>query len=103
MCRGLQILSAPGLIYIFASALCGMAGQWTLSVSYRTLDASSGSVISASRIPIALIVGAIALGEAFAWQPWLGAALILASNVLLALHSSHKSSQKTALHTDASV
>ncbi|MEQ9364078.1 MAG: DMT family transporter [Leptospirales bacterium] len=75
----------PGEVYyILASAGCGILGQWSLSVSYRYLDASSGSVISASRIPIALVAGVLFLGEALELWPWLGAALILMSNVLLA-------------------
>lgn len=77
--------SIPGdLIYIFASAGCGILGQWSLSVSYRYLDASAGSVISASRIPIALAAGVLFLGEGLALFPWLGAGLILLSNILLA-------------------
>ncbi|MCR9141839.1 MAG: DMT family transporter [bacterium] len=72
------------LLFVFASAGCGILGQWSLSISYRYLDASSGSVISASRIPIALIAGFLFLGESAALWPWLGAALILLSNILLA-------------------
>lgn len=84
----------PELPYILASAGCGILGQWSLSISYRYLDASSGSVISASRIPIALVAGVLFLGEGLALWPWLGAGLILLSNILLATHRPATASTK---------
>lgn len=77
--------SAEAIGYVVASAVCGILGQWLLSVSYRYLDASAGSVISASRIPIALLAGVLFLNEDLVLLPWIGAGLILLSNILLAV------------------
>ena len=84
-----QLMVAPGELprevwFVLGSASCGILGQWTLSISYRYLDAPTGSVISASRIPIALFMGALFLGETLGLAAWLGAGLILLSNLLLA-------------------
>ncbi len=84
-----QLMVAPGDLprevwFVLGSASCGILGQWTLSISYRYLDAPTGSVISASRIPIALFMGALFLGETLGLAAWLGAGLILLSNLLLA-------------------
>lgn len=84
-----HLLCAPGDLprevwFVLGSAICGIIGQWTLSTSYRYLDAPTGSVISASRIPIALFMGTLFLGETLGLAAWVGAGLILLSNLLLA-------------------
>lgn len=70
---------------ILVSALLGVAGQFLLTISYRHLDATAGSIVSSARIPLALVIGLAFLGEPFARLAWSGAALIFLSNLLLAL------------------
>jgi len=70
--------------YLWISAVFGVAGQWLLTESYRTLSAAAGSIISTMRIPIALIMGFLILDEKFSWIGWTGAILIFICNLLLA-------------------
>lgn len=78
------LLDAALWLWILPAALAGVAGQWLLTVSYRSLDASIGSVLSMARIPIAVFCGLFFLNESIGMAAGLGAALILLSNVLLA-------------------
>lgn len=70
--------------YIFVSSGFGVIGQWWLTASYRHLDAATGSIVSTTRIPIAVLMGYLFLAEPFVALPWAGAAVILTCNVLLA-------------------
>ena len=67
------------------SASFGIAGQYLLTISYVRIDATTGSIISSARIPIAVAAGFLFLAEPFSLPGWVGAALIFASNLLLAL------------------
>lgn len=81
----LQTAPALDWVALGAASALGVAGQWLLTVSYRSLDAAAGSVISTTRIPIALIMGWLWLGAPIQLMTALGAALITACNVLLAI------------------
>ncbi|MCB1165390.1 MAG: DMT family transporter [Leptospiraceae bacterium] len=78
-------LLSPSVIWVFLSALLGIAGQWLLTRSYEHLSATAGSIVSSLRIPIALIAGFFLLQEVPGLSGVLGAALIFAGNLFLAL------------------
>ena len=77
----ISIIILPELIL---SAGIGVLGQWLLTISYRHISAITGSMISGTRIPIALLMGAFVLNESSGWKAWSGATLIFLSNLLLA-------------------
>ncbi|GIX43414.1 MAG: hypothetical protein KatS3mg129_3147 [Leptospiraceae bacterium] len=79
------LLDKLDLYYLLASAIMGVMGQWLLTISYRYLDATTGSIISGLRIPIAILYGWLFLDEPFSIYSWLGGLLIFSSNILLAL------------------
>lgn len=70
--------------WLACAAAAGVAGQWMLTLSYRSLDASIGSILSTARIPIAVAAGALVLDEPASWGAIAGAGMVLLSNVLLA-------------------
>lgn len=76
-------LRAENWLPLLLSAFCGVSGQLCLTISYRNLDAVSGSIISTTRIPIALLIGSLFLAEHFLWNEYLGAVLIFLANILL--------------------
>lgn len=76
--------------YLLASAVFGVLGQWFLTISYRYLEATEGSIISGLRIPLAMIFGFFFLEEVFSFTVWLGGILIFLSNFLLALRDESK-------------
>lgn len=76
------------LPFLLVSAVCGLLGQWTLTESYRNLDATTGSVLSGLRIPIAIVSGLLFLDESTSIIAILGGALIFSGNLLLAFKSS---------------
>ena len=83
----LSLISLANLKYLLLSAICGLCAQWFLTLSYRKLDAITGSLTSTTRIPIAIAVGIFFLEDKFLWHEYLGALLIFISNVLIGLHS----------------
>lgn len=74
--------------FLLISAACGLLGQYTLTLSYKNLDATTGSVLSGLRIPIAIIIGLLFLDESASVIAILGGALIFSGNLLLAFKSS---------------
>ena len=80
----LKLLKLKNSSYIVFSALCGVGAQWLLTLSYSRLEAVTGSLISTIRIPLALLMGLLLLGESFLWNEYLGAAVIFMCNILLA-------------------
>lgn len=83
----LQDFPQNQIIFLVLSSFSGVAGQWLLSRSYLNIEASTGSIISSSRIPIALFFGWFLLSERFTLYTFWGAVLIFLANVLLAVHS----------------
>ena len=80
---------------VFFSALCGVSAQWLLTLSYGKLEAVTGSLISTVRIPLALFVGLLFLGENFLWNEYTGAGLIFVCNILFAVDL-HRGRKKAA-------
>ncbi len=87
---GLTAIFGPLAMYIVPSALMGVLGQWLLTASYGRLPATTGSMISSSRIPIALVFGFLVLNESHSLFSWLGAGLIFVCNLLLAFQNSRE-------------
>lgn len=88
--KNLFLLDKSDLVYLLVSAVMGVLGQWFLTISYRYLDATTGSIVSGSRIPIALLFGFFFLGEPFSFFAWMGGLLIFTSNILIALKHEFK-------------
>ena len=81
---------------LLLSGLSGVFGQLFLTLSYKHINAITGSLISTIRIPLALLMGLVFLGESFIWNEYIGSSLILFANVLLALYASIRKSNKRA-------
>jgi len=84
------LLDKLDLYYLLASAIMGVLGQWLLTISYHYLDATTGSVVSQLRIPIAILYGWFFLEEPFSLLAWVGGLLIFSSNILLAFKNDSK-------------
>lgn len=82
--KNLFLLDKLDLFYLLTSGIMGVLGQWLLTISYQYLDATTGSIISGLRIPIALIYGFLFLDESFSILSWMGGLLIFSSNIVLA-------------------
>ncbi len=78
------LINTKDISFLILSASCGVTAQLCLTLSYSKLDALTGSIISTSRIPIALFLGSLLLSESFLWNEWLGATTIFIVNLLLA-------------------
>lgn len=76
--------------YIILSASFGVLGQFLITLSFQYLPATTGSIVSTARIPIALMMGLLFLGESVRPIAISGAVLIAGCNVLLALKSRHE-------------
>ncbi len=82
--KNLFLLDKLDLFYLLTSGIMGVLGQWLLTISYQYLDATTGSIISGLRIPIALFYGVMFLNESFSYLSWIGGLLIFSSNIVLA-------------------
>ncbi|MFZ5631022.1 MAG: DMT family transporter [Spirochaetota bacterium] len=79
-------LTQPGFWQLLLlSGLCGVLGQWVFTYGFAWVGAVEGSILSSTRILIALAFGVLWFGEAFTAAAALGAGLVLFSNVLLSL------------------
>lgn len=67
--------------WLIATGLFGAAGQYTLTYGYRFIDARRGSLVSASQVLYAAILGVLFFGEELTTKLVLGAALIMLSLV----------------------
>ena len=78
--------NALELGYLSACAAFGIGGQYLLTVGFRYVTAVEGSVISSTRILLAAICGPLLVGDpALGLYGWLGALLLFAANVVLAI------------------
>lgn len=89
-------LHMPDRIEIYYLALCsllGVGGQYLLTFGFRYVTAVEGSIISSTRILLAALLGPLVVGDPpLTLAGWIGALLIFAANVVLALHRAvHKS------------
>lgn len=70
-------------LLLLASGVCGVLGQWVFTYGFAWVGAVEGSILSSSRILIALAFGLFYFNEAFTLSAGLGAVLVLASNIFL--------------------
>mgnify|MGYP000954302932 CR=1 FL=1 len=85
---GMPALSAyPARFWylLLLSGFCGVAGQWVFTYGFAYVGAVEGSILSSTRILIALAFGLAWFGESFTAAAGVGAVLVLFSNVALAL------------------
>ncbi len=75
---------------LLASGFLGVAGQYLLTVGYRYVGATQGSILSNSRIWIALLVGWLIFQEDIGWEKWLGGAAIFLANLITAADENKK-------------
>ena len=72
--------------YLVLCSVLAIAGQYCITFGYRYVTAVEGGIISSSRILLAATLGpVIASDPALSVRGWIGAAIIFAVNVLLAL------------------
>lgn len=70
---------------LVVSGLCGVAGQWVFTYGFAYVSAVEGSILSSTRILIALAFGVVWFHESFTAAAAIGAVLVLFSNIALAL------------------
>lgn len=75
-----------GIVPILLSALLGFGGQNFQTLSYKTIDSATGSLISTSRIIMAAIVGYLLLSEPIDLRIIIGIILILISLIGVSGH-----------------
>jgi drug/metabolite transporter (DMT)-like permease len=78
--------------YLLICSLFGIGGQYLLTYGFRFVTAVEGSIISASRILLAALLGPLVAGDPpLALSGWIGAALILMADVMLTVRKAAKS------------
>lgn len=83
-------ISPATYVYIIASASFGLLGQWAITYGFRYVTAVHGSILSATRILIALFLGWFFWRQPFHWANFAGALLIFFANILLAFKNKKK-------------
>lgn len=79
------------LKYLVLCAAFGVGGQYTLTIGFRYVTAVEGAVLSSSRILMAAVLGPlIAFDPPLGLAGWIGAILIFAANVVLAVRKTKK-------------
>jgi drug/metabolite transporter (DMT)-like permease len=77
------------MYYLLICSLFGVAGQYLLTYGFRFVTAVEGSIITSSRILLAAVLGPVIVGDpALTMAGWIGAVLIFAANVVLAVRKS---------------
>lgn len=74
--------------FLSLSGICGVLGQWVFTYGFAWVGAVEGSILSSTRILIALGFGVTYFHESFTLAAATGAALILLSNITLAVRRS---------------
>jgi drug/metabolite transporter (DMT)-like permease len=72
-------------LWIILSAGCGVLGQAAITIGYKYISATAGSLVSASRIIFATTLGLIVFHDPFTWPIALGGGLILISLIGISL------------------
>ena len=84
-----SVIFWPGKDEAYFLALCSglaIAGQYCITFGYRYVTAVEGGIISSSRILLAAILGPfIAADPVLLLRGWIGAAIIMGVNILLAV------------------
>jgi drug/metabolite transporter (DMT)-like permease len=77
--------------YLFLCAAFGVGGQYLLTIGFRYVTAVEGAILSSLRILMAAVLGPwIALDPPLEVAGWIGAILIFAANVVLAVRKAGK-------------
>ncbi len=78
--------NAAELYYLTICSLFGVGGQYLLTYGFRFVTAVEGSIITSSRILLAAVLGPLIVSDpALTLSGWIGAILIFAANVTLAV------------------
>jgi len=67
------------ILYLFLYVIASLMGQFFITVGYRYIDAAPGSLISASRIVFAVLLGIVIFSDPLSWEIALGGLLIVVS------------------------
>lgn len=74
--------------FLLACSLAGVAGQYLLTYGFLYVTAVEGAVVSSSRILLAALLGPLLVADPpLGLGGWLGALIIFAANIALALRS----------------
>jgi drug/metabolite transporter (DMT)-like permease len=68
-----------GLLIIMVSTFFALLGQISITIGYKYIDASAGSLVSTARIPIAVILGVLFFQESITIKTLLGGSLVFLS------------------------
>jgi drug/metabolite transporter (DMT)-like permease len=98
-------VTRQALLWALAGSGCSLVAQILLTVGYRHVPASEGSLISASRILIAAVLGYLVFGDLVTLRTFLGGSLILASLATIGVHSRREESgdEEAAVGTPSGV
>jgi drug/metabolite transporter (DMT)-like permease len=72
-----------GFALLFACSLSGVAAQYFLTHGYRYISAVGGSIVSASRVYMASILGVVFFNDPVNMVLFAGTVLIVSSNVFV--------------------
>lgn len=78
-----EMPDANGFVLLFACSICGVAAQYFLTHGYRYISAVGGSIVSASRVYMASILGIVFFNDPINILLFAGTILIVSSNVLV--------------------
>lgn len=74
------------IYYLFLCAAAGVVGQFLMTLGFRYVTAVEGSIVSTTRILLAALLGPVLMADpALSLTGWLGALLIFAANLILAV------------------
>lgn len=80
-------------LLLFLCSLCGVAAQYFLTHGYKFISAVGGSIVSASRVYIASLLGVIFFNDPVNLMLFAGTLLIVGSNILTARIESTKANR----------
>ncbi|MBE9535606.1 MAG: EamA family transporter, partial [Proteobacteria bacterium] len=78
-----EMPDADGFMLLLACSLSGVAAQYFLTHGYRYISAVGGSIVSASRVYMASILGIIFFNDPVNMVLFAGTVLIVSSNVFV--------------------
>ncbi|MFP4429950.1 MAG: EamA family transporter [Spirochaetaceae bacterium] len=81
------------LLWALGGSGCSLVAQTLLTVGYRHVPASEGSLISATRILIAAVLGYLVFGDLVTFRSFVGGSLILGSLATIGVHSRREESR----------
>jgi len=88
------------LFLLLASGLIGAVGQISLTMGYKYVNARTGSMISASRILFAAILGTIFFGDLLSLHIIAGGLLIILAVIGISALQNNQNKQQNVLQTD---